>query len=718
MADIWGGSAHTGGNISAGNDDSDMPDIDLKIANLGLNVGESDTFDGLENKKDQSLFFGTDSTYSKDDMSHSINKGSSGNVISNDDDSNFDYDKLIKYQYLEFEEYDIPKLLKLLINLPNKYPHVTTYPAGFLFQLIRYADHKKNSPSLVKTLVTLSIAKILSAVNTDEITSEETQINTDETVAGNSEDNLNIPDEKNATPISTRKNANSTKSKPGDIVGQSYWFATLTFLNYYFYKDESFYKRYPSILQEMIDALHSIMIQLVASINARLSDLIDSTILEYTTIHDVKQKLYKSDWNFFKKRRQAKAAKQEIDKKNEETDSIYYDHEILKHLFPPSLEEQMKPSPIKLVQIFGALVYVLDLHKVHPLYQQQCMSMAVQWFSTNLFNRIIKDRSKKSLSRAHAIQIRLNLDTVNTWIKNNDLEVQKPAMIDDFMWQLFPYTLVKDVADINLNIPTLRNIATYKPIIKDELKGKNKSTWVYDTNNSLFYYQSFHRISKIHLEPVYQLLQWLQVATTLDTEEALDATMALVDRLTPIQLLKSIEHYSYEIDEHKFKSVLKKKLSTLTKLPNHKNDLETIEKLNTFLVLPTIAELIDSYNNVEDKRSYQPFIPDDVEDAAYEIHDDNFKARREAEEYAELHNKVESDDNDDESEDEDNNDNDNKDYKNDRESNTRASDEDQESSVDDFHWGVTEPDSNKITAPPPGNNTWNHNNNEFESNPW
>lgn len=498
----------------------------------------------------------------------------------------FDFDKLIKYQYLEFSDYDVPEILDLLISLPRKHAHMTTYPAALIFQCVRYAAVKVDSPPLVESLIHLSLTRILATVSSDLI-----------------------------------PNVDAT----GDIVIQSYWLSALSFLYYYLCRIESFFKKYPNILQDLINALHSLMIELTSSIHSRLVPLMDPALLSYTTIEDVKQTLYKRDWNFFKKRKQLK---QTVVEERKRKATPFYDHEMLKHLYPPSLQEQMKLSPMKIVQIFGALSYVLDLHHIHPLFQQQCLSISINWFSTTLFNKIIKDKKKKCLSRAHAIQIRLNLSSLETWIKNNDLVVPKPVLVDSFMWERFPFTLVRDLADINLSQPPLRNVATYRPTGRS--LPSSDPVIIRDITNSLFYYQPFHRITQIHLEPVLQLLQWLQVATTLTNDESLEATMKLLPRLTPFQLLKSIDKYNYEVEEHKFSSTLKKKLSNIVKNKESKDSPYLPERQLPLLVLPTVTELTDTYTRRMDNCSFQPLLPMDIQDEVYELHEENTKLRRNA----------------------------------------------------------------------------------------
>ncbi|KOG96383.1 uncharacterized protein DI49_5538 [Saccharomyces eubayanus] len=590
--------------------------IDLQVAGLTLSSAADDN-----------LFLDTDDK----DKDHSQRPSAFIDPTYTEDyHGTFNFDKLSTDQYLEFSDFDIPQILNLLISLPQKEPHMTTYPAGLIYQCTRYADHKIKSKSLVESLINLSLTKILTSVSSNGA----------------------------AGLVST-----DASLQAGDIVLQSYWLSCLSFLYYYLCRDESFFKRHPSVLQELINTIHSIIIELTSSIHSRLISLIDSTLLAYTTIQDVKQTLYKRDWNFFKKRKQAKLLLkekntkqlkkqqkkehqpqgQDQDNQNEQEQqgghdsddrassnddnksniSVFYDKEILRHLYPPSFEEQMKPSPLKIVQIFGALLYVLNLHQTHPIFQQQCLSISVKWFATTLFNKILKDKKKRSLSRAHAIQIRLNLSTLESWIQNNDFCVPKPVLIDDFMWQRFPMTLIRDVGEIDLSDPILRNVASYKPVNKDD------KDWIYDMSNSLFYYQSFHRIAQIHLEPVFQLLQWLQVATTLDSEDSLISTMNLLPGLTPVQLLKSMEKYNYELNESKFNSKLRKFL-------NNKIKDDKMSKFNAYLqeheipylVLPTIAEMTDLYSKGPDSHTFQPFLPGSIQDDLYEIHDINTKQRQ------------------------------------------------------------------------------------------
>ena len=640
---IKNGSCGTSNNLNgldSNNKEHDAIDnIDLKIAGMGLETGGlAANSEGFTNLHDSSDMYGTE---------YKMNQANSY--------EHFDFSKLVKYQYFEFADYDIPQILDLLTSLPLDHQHMTTYPAALLFQCIRYADHKKQSPQLVSSLCHLSFTRIIASIANTKPKTKSSHHSKEKNYSLSNATPLSAPDTENQDTSDDAENTNTSASR-GDIVTQSYWISALTFLYYYLSKDDSFFKRYPTILQGIINTIHSVMVELTTSIHSRLSPLIEPTLINYTTIKDVEQTLYKKDWNFFKKRRQAKLQKKEKQKKLEQqkerksleiqegdenidttstgnadnalsrvsskisnNDSSFFDAEVLKHLLPPSLLEQMKPSPVKIVQIFGALNYVLNLHQVHPLFQQQCLSLSTSWFSTSLFNMVLKDRKKKTLSRARAIQIRLNLSSLESWIKNNDLLVPKPKLIDDFMWERFPYTLVQELNNIDMANPILNNVTTYKPVTSF-----TDSTVITDTSNSLFYYQRFHKIAHLQLEPLFELLQWLQIATTLDSEEALENTKELLPSLSNAQLVKAMDKYHYEVGEHKFNSKLKKALTNEIKRHGLVEKAYLDEAQIPLLTLPTVSELSDAYSNDSE---YLPLLPNDIQDDMYDIHDDNKKMR-------------------------------------------------------------------------------------------
>lgn len=524
--------------LNANSEDNDLLMDNIKLKTAGLTLASKD--DSLYN--DPSGFVTSQSLFEEE----------------------FDWNKLVKNQFIKFNDYDIPSLLDLIFEFNGKFAHKTTYPAAVIFQCVRYADHIKESDSLVENFLNLAFTRIRS--NT-----------------------------------SSKGGVTSVK-KEGDIVLQSYWLSVVNFLYYYLCRDDGFFKRYPKVLQELITTLHSLIIELTNSIEFRLNDLIDDCLMNYVNIPEISKTLYKNDWNFFKKKHHPKTT---------------YD-EIYLMLYPPSVKEQLKPSPIKITQTLGALLYVLDLHNVSSLITQQTLSCVLYWISTTLFNRVMS-HPKKYFSRAKAIQLRLNVSVVEDWVRSNDRQPKYPEIDNDILKE-FPYNLIGGVDKL-----TLRDVLRYR---------EEDNSY----NGLKFYHMSLFSIMKLHFEPFFEVLQFLQCFTMLKDEASLRDLINNLKYLNSNELFRMVDKYKYEIDEVKFPKELKNLIYNKTKTENQQikgmnytgKELLYLNSEYSFPVaLPTIQELIDQYGaglgglNKHQSLQYQPLLPYEIWDMIDEVHDQN-----------------------------------------------------------------------------------------------
>lgn len=484
----------------------------------------------------------------------------------------FNFSRLLKNQYIIFSDFDIPALLDVLFALPQKYQHKTTYPAALIYQCVRYADHMKDNDILVENFLNLAFTQIRS--NT------------------------------------ASKTGITSVYAEGDIVLQSYWLSVVNFLFYYLCRDDGFFKRYPRVLQELITLFQSLIIELSNSIKFRLNNLVDDCLLNYTSLPDITSTLYKSDWNFFKRKHQPK--------------STY--EEIFQMLYPPSVKEQLKPSPIKIIQTFGALLYVLDLHHIHPLITQQTLSVVFYWLGSTLFNRIISQ--KKHLSRAKAIQIRLNISVLEDWARSNDRIPHMPDLDMDLL-KSFPYTLLGEQRTL-----TLTGIAMYSGNAEN-------------VQDSAFYHSGLYSIVKFHLEPLFELLQWLQCLSGLQSTDGVSAMVGSFTKLNGAQLWRALHRYRYEVDEVKVDKKVRKIIENSARKENAKvvgmhyssEDLLYLNQDWQFPVaLPHLLELVSEYGaglgglHKERALEFQPFLPLEVLDSVEEIHEQKTTLREQEDE--------------------------------------------------------------------------------------
>src|SRR5579859_1450434 len=175
----------------------------------------------------------------------------------------------------------------------------------------------------------------------------------------------------------------------------------------------------------------------------------------------------------------------------------------------PSPRRRAEPSPRNVTSLLSSILFILETYDIHPLIISQCQAQLFSWLGAELFNRILT--TKKYQARSKAMQIRLNVSALEDWLR------------------------------LNVKVPSKAEGA------------RDPSAHVRRTASE---------IGREFLGPVIQLLQWLQVMSSLgDEEDTFRTTVKALDLLTPAQLLSAANNYRVEVGEQglpkKFKELLK-----------------------------------------------------------------------------------------------------------------------------------------------------------------
>lgn len=168
---------------------------------------------------------------------------------------------------------------------------------------------------------------------------------------------------------------------------------------------------------------------------------------------------------------------------------------IEKRFRPPSPKRKAQTSPRNITSLLSSSLFVLDLYDIHSVIISQILSQLLYWLSAEIFNRIMSN--KRYLARTKAMQIRMNISQLEDWARNNN---RHPEHFEN---------------------------------------GSMTSTG-----------ENTVEAARRHLEPVVQLLQWLQCFSSLSQDmEALDLTLEQLPALSTKQLLHAIKHYRAEVGE-------------------------------------------------------------------------------------------------------------------------------------------------------------------------
>ncbi|KAG8623849.1 hypothetical protein KVT40_008825 [Elsinoe batatas] len=286
-----------------------------------------------------------------------------------------------------------------------------------------------------------------------------------------------------------------------DMTMLAFWMSNTTLLLYYLKKDTGLTQVTPQFHAQMAEQIHEIYILILRDAERRMDKVLDGAILEHETIPGFEDIHFQNEWSFLRKK-----AKVEVPEPLE------------KRIRAPSPRRRAQISPRNITSLLSSTLFVLDLYDVHSVITAQALSQLLYWLAAEIFNRIMAN--KRFLARTKAMQIRMNISTLEDWARNNN-----------------------------------RNPEHYE--------GGSMTASGENTVDA----------ARRHMAPVVQLLQWLQCFSSLGTDhEAIDITLQQLPTLTSKQLLHAVRHYRAEVGE---KTLPKQ---TLRYVGDKKKDLNTQRK--------------------------------------------------------------------------------------------------------------------------------------------
>ena len=179
---------------------------------------------------------------------------------------------------------------------------------------------------------------------------------------------------------------------------------------------------------------------------------------------------------------------------------------------PPPPNKRPQLSPRNVTSLLSSTLFVLDLYDIHSVIISQTLGQLFYWIGAELFNHIIAN--KTYLARTKAMQIRMNISVLEDWARTN-----------------------------------------------------NRSPEHYESGSLSASGENTVESARKYFTPLIQLLQWLQCFSSLDystnSQDSLENTLKQLTRLSPHQLLHSVNHYRYEKEEKTMPKLARKKLISL-----------------------------------------------------------------------------------------------------------------------------------------------------------
>jgi hypothetical protein len=263
-----------------------------------------------------------------------------------------------------------------------------------------------------------------------------------------------------------------------DMTVLAFWMSNATLLLHYLKKDSGLVEASTEFQLQMAELINEIFILIIRDAERRMDKVLDQSMLEHEAMPGFEDVQFQHEWKIFRTKAKVKPIEP-----------------IEKRYRPPSPKRRMQPSPRNITSLLSSTLFVLDLYDIHSVIAAQILSQLLYWLSAEMFNRIMSNR--KYLARTKAMQIRMNVSTLEDWARSNN---RQPEHYEN---------------------------------------GSMTSTGENTVDSA-----------KRHLEPLVQLLQWLQCLSSLgENLESLVGTLQQLPRLSPEQLLHSAKYYRPEVGE-------------------------------------------------------------------------------------------------------------------------------------------------------------------------
>ncbi|KAI7876135.1 uncharacterized protein EV154DRAFT_429861 [Mucor mucedo] len=189
-----------------------------------------------------------------------------------------------------------------------------------------------------------------------------------------------------------------------DINSLAYWIANICQLSSYLKKDPGLSvctHDAQETLSELISEAYSC---LITESQKKIEKLLESSMLEYESIHELEQVEFVDDWQrFFRRNR-----KSSVDFNSASSPLSLY-----------STETSASQSPQSITKLLTNIQSTLQAYHVPPAIEIQAMAQFFHYLSCELFNRVLA--YKRYLCRSKALQIRMNLSAMEEWVRINHL---------------------------------------------------------------------------------------------------------------------------------------------------------------------------------------------------------------------------------------------------------------------------------------------------------
>lgn len=240
-----------------------------------------------------------------------------------------------------------------------------------------------------------------------------------------------------------------------DLASCSFWLSNAVLLLYYLRLDQSTTEATLEYQTHWAELVNELYVYVIRDIERRVDKIADPALLDHEPLPGFEDLRFEGEWSFVKAftsgpTRNRNASAQSTMAAGQSTAATPPRHSIIslfsnsetpspsKSNFPRSQSVSHlqpvphslnngngessasgAPSPKDIASILTSALVILQLYEIHPFLIAQAFSQVFYWLSSEITNRLLTRR--KYLCRSKALQIRLNISSLEDWARLNGL---------------------------------------------------------------------------------------------------------------------------------------------------------------------------------------------------------------------------------------------------------------------------------------------------------
>lgn len=245
----------------------------------------------------------------------------------------------------------------------------------------------------------------------------------------------------------------------------AYWIANICQLSSYLKKDPGLSVCTHDVQETLSKLISEAYSCLIAESQKKIEKILESSMLDYESIHELEQVEFVDDWQRFFRRSSSNNSRKSTDTASSVERKSSMDFNTISSApssYSTDSSSSSSLSPQSITKLLTHIQSTLQAYHVPPAIEIQAMAQFFHYLSCELFNRVLA--YKRYLCRSKALQLRMNLSAMEEWVRMNHLPPSLNNAFEPLVQLLQLLQCLSQMNDIILFSSTIQTFDKLNPL--------------------------------------------------------------------------------------------------------------------------------------------------------------------------------------------------------------------------------------------------------------